>query len=141
MIFSTDFSRFGDRVTKTNVYRTKQYSIKSKLIFVAISATIITLFFAKSSSVIITQTEAYKIALDTLHNNEDLEAKIGKITYIGTMPKGSVNVTNGFGNAEIILPIGGETFEGDAAVYLRKQPSEKWIVVNIKWGTNPIGQQ
>jgi hypothetical protein len=90
-------------------------------------------FFIYVYSVInIRRSEVYVIAKNYIKENNEIEARLGKVTGFGDFPYGGIGTENNIKKAQINLKIIGEKAETDAQINLEKENStSEWKVINL----------
>ncbi len=89
-------------------------------------------FTALFSGVVLKSSEAYKAAIVNIENNNEIKKQTGGIESYGTFPKGNINITNDYGQADLSISINGKEKGIEVTVLLEKKPNESWKVTEIK---------
>lgn len=137
MIFSSDYSRIGDRITNTQVVKlqdrtwTKKLVISVPIIFVVMTSFVYGLQFSMS------RTAAFEVAKEFTLSNEKIKEKVGEIRDVGKFPVANIAMNGGYGSANFLIDIAGDDWEGKSSVLMRKKPGGDWVVTGGNWGINP----
>ena len=121
--------RRGDRIANTVVLqnpirpKTVNYVIIGIGLFVSI---IIGIFLLVSSMFL--KSEPYRISIEQIENSEEIRSEIGTITGYGFMPTGSINITNGVGEANLCINVKGSIKNKTICTELSKSKNGKWVL-------------
>jgi hypothetical protein len=127
--------RLGDQVAKTVVLTNPNRAGKVPRIaaFVAIAFILFSSVIVLTS-VVMKNSDAYKVAIQHIESDPDIAAETGGIKGYGTIPKGNINVTNGNGEARLKIDVVGQTKDMVITIQLAKEPGGKWEVLQMdKW--------
>lgn len=125
--------RLGDIVAKTVVVKNPNKPAKFPRILALIGVGAIFLFFALlAGSSVIKNSDAYKIAVIEIEKNEQILTETGGIKGYGMIPAGSINITNGQGEAQLEIKVLGNKSNLNVRVYLKKEPNGEWELVEIQ---------
>jgi uncharacterized RDD family membrane protein YckC len=125
--------RIGDKLTNTVVLNNPSKAAKTNRIIALITIGLVLYgFTALFSGVILKSSEAYKTAIVSIENNNDIIKQTGEIVSYGAFPKGSINITNDYGQATLSISINGKVKKIEVTVLLEKLPNETWEVTDIK---------
>lgn len=134
ILFSKDNRRIGDKLANTEVYRISNKINKKRLaivigliIIIFISTTFITVIGTLKNS------SSYKIAIESIENNESIKETVGEPLRYGMIPSGSVSVSNGYGEASYVIKVKGQKDSIKVYIYLQKEPNGEWTVKNINY--------
>jgi len=125
--------RIGDKVTNSVVLNNpnKDKKVYRIAAFVAFGL-IFYGFTALFSGVALKSSEAYKAATVSIENDNEIIKQTGGIESYGTFPKGNINITNDYGQADLSISIKGKEKDIELTVLLEKKPNESWKVSEIK---------
>jgi uncharacterized RDD family membrane protein YckC len=125
--------RLGDKVAKTIVVKNpnKPTKLPRLLTLIGIGVFIFTfmLLFVGNT---MKNSEAYKVAIIEIEKNEQIIKETGGIKGYGMMPKGNINISNGYGQALLKIDVLGNKKDLDISVYLEKQPNGKWNLIEME---------
>ena len=76
-------------------------------------------------------SDAYKVAISEIGQNEEILSEIGGIKDYGMMPTGSLNISNGYGEARLNIRVIGNEKDINVRVYLSKEPNGKWELIEL----------
>jgi len=125
--------RIGDKVTNTVVLKNPDRATKTYRIIALVAIGLFLYgFTALFSGVVLKSSEAYKAAVVSIENNNDIIKQTGGIESYGTFPKGNINITNDYGQAYLSISINGKEKNIEVTVSLEKKPNEAWKVTEIK---------
>lgn len=80
---------------------------------------------------LVKDSDAHKAAQAYLRNNSEVQQVTGGIKDFGMIPIGNINITNGYGTADLVISINAYKNDINAHVILEKQPGAKWQVVQM----------
>lgn len=125
--------RIGDKVTNTVVIKNPDKATKTYRIIALVAIGLVLYgFTALFSGVVLKSSEAYKAALVSIENNNEIVKQTGGIESYGTFPKGNINITNDYGQADLSISIKGKEKNIEVSVLLEKKPNQSWKVTEIK---------
>lgn len=127
MATSSRKQRLGDSTAKTVVVKNPN---KQKQ-FPRIVAVILVGFGLMASMIIFVgatmkSSDAYKVAIEHIENNEKIIKETGGITGYGIMPTGNINISNGTGEANLRIKVIGEENDISVGAELTKSPNGEW---------------
>jgi len=129
---SPEKKRLGDNYAKTIVVRNPNKPSKFLRILPLVAVAIISLtslvIFVGSA---MKSSEAYKTAVEQIEQNEQILNETEGIKGYGMMPAGSVNIENGYGQAQLQITVLGNERDVEVSVYLTKEPNGGWQVQEI----------
>jgi uncharacterized RDD family membrane protein YckC len=130
---SPDKKRLGDKIAKTKVlknpHKAKRLPRITVLILIGICFFLFTYTTAGNA---MKNSDAYKVAIETIESDEGIIEATGGIIGYGNLPKGNINITNGHGIAQLQIKVKGNTNYLNVFVYLEKEPEGEWIIKEIK---------
>lgn len=125
--------RLGDKVAKTVVLKNTSKPRKririAALIGVGVIFFVFVSLFAGSA---MKNSDAYKVALSEIEQNEQIITETGGIKGYGMMPSGNVNISNGQGQALLEIKVLGNTNDMKVTVYLEKEPKGQWKLIEMQ---------
>jgi uncharacterized RDD family membrane protein YckC len=125
--------RLGDKLAKTVVVKTKEMSVWKKIV-VILSAIILSVAIMFVSIVVMFKSsEAYKVSEDYLLQDEVINRKAGGIEGFGLFPSGSIQTSNGYGEALLTIKVKGKEKDLYVDVYLTKEPRDEWYVQEAEY--------
>ena len=74
------------------------------------------------------KSEPYRISIEEIENSEEIRSEIGTITGYGFMPTGSINITNGVGEANLCINVKGSIKNRTICRELSKSKNGKWVL-------------
>ena len=81
-------------------------------------------------------TDAYRVATDYIRHDSKLQTKIGNITGISPVPKGSVDINTGnnvsYGEATFYFIVKGSRKYTDIVMEVRKDPTTDWTITRYR---------
>jgi len=129
---SQDKKRLGDKVAKTIVVKNPSKPAKLPralaLLGIGIAFCAFTFLFAGST---MKNSEAYKVAIENIEQNKEIVAKTGGIKEYGLMPTGSINISNGYGKAQLEIKVIGNRKDANVTAYLTKEPLGEWTLIEL----------
>lgn len=134
LLISKDSRRIGDKLAKTNVVKeTKILNKKIRIVVIVIFSIVFISFIFLTAIQSVKTSEGYKTAINYIEHNKNIKEITGEITGFGTIPLGSINTTNGHGQANFKIKVIGDEKNLSVYITLTKQPGEEWKVVDFKY--------
>lgn len=131
-----DKQRLGDKIAKTVVVKTKEMSVLKKTILI-ISAIVLSIAVMVvpfvSFVAFFKNSEAYKASEDYILQDETIIRETGSIEGFGILPSGSINTSNGSGEATLTIKVKGKEKDIYVDVYLTKEPREDWYIQETEY--------
>ncbi|MCL5246695.1 RDD family protein [Cellulophaga sp. 20_2_10] len=129
---SPEKKRFGDKTAKAIVVKNpnKPKKLPRILALVGIGIAFFTFTFLFAGSAM-KSSDAYKVAISKIEQNEEIVTEIGGIKKYGMMPTGSVSISNGYGEAQLEIKVIGNDKDLNVAVYLTKEPQGEWKLIEL----------
>lgn len=130
---SSDKKRLGDKIAKTKVLMNpnKPKRLPRILALILIGGCFF-LFTYYTAGTAMKNSDAYKVAIETIETDEKFIESTGGIIGYGNMPKGNINITNGHGVAQLQIKVKGNTEDITVFVHLEKEPDGEWIIKEIR---------
>ncbi|PTB97352.1 RDD family protein [Marivirga lumbricoides] len=129
---SHEKKRLGDKTANTIVVKNPDKPSKlpriTALVGIVVAFFAITIIFAGTA---MKSSEAYKVAVNEIEQNQEILDKTGGIKGYGMMPAGSVNISNGMGYAQLEIKVEGNEVDLNVSVYLTKQPGGEWEIIEF----------
>ena len=125
--------RRGDRIAQTMVFQNpvRPKTINYVLIGIGLFVSIIIGIFLLVSMMFL-KSEPYKMSIKEIENNEEIKSELGTITGYGFMPTGSINVTNGVGEANLCINVKGSIKDKTICTELSKSRNGNWVLNKIE---------
>ena len=124
--------RLGDKIAKTVVVKNLNKPTKLPrilaLIGVGIAFFVFVFLFAGSA---MKNSDAYKVATKEIEQNKEIIEETGGIKGYGMIPTGNVNISNGYGQAQLEIKVLGNTKDLNVSVYLEKEPNNDWKIIEL----------
>lgn len=134
IVFNKNKQRLGDQIAKTLVYKNPNKSKKLPRIISIIGLGIIFFVFILSFVASSLKTSnAYKLAISEIENNQEINKTVGNIVDYGWMPTANVRVTNGEGTATYDIKVIGEKKEINVQVELIKPKDGEWEITSFNY--------
>ncbi|MFT6967040.1 MAG: putative RDD family membrane protein YckC [Marivirga sp.] len=129
---SQDKKRLGDKTAKAIVVKdpNKPTKLPRILALVGVGITFFTFTFLFAGSAM-KNSDAYKVAITEIEQNEEIISETGGITGYGMMPTGNVNISNGNGQAQLEIKVLGNEKDLNVGVYLTKEPNGEWKLIEL----------
>ena len=125
--------RLGDIVAKTVVVKNPNKPAKFPRILALVGVGVVFFVFSLlAGGSAMKNSDAYKIAVTEIEKNEQILTETGGIKGYGMTPAGSINITNGFGQAQLEIKVLGNKSDLKVRVYLKKEPNGEWELVEIR---------
>ncbi|CAH8283155.1 putative RDD family membrane protein YckC [Mariniflexile fucanivorans] len=124
--------RLGDKIAKAIVVKnpTKAKSLPRILALVGIGIAFFTFTFLFAGSAM-KNSDAYKVAVSEIEQNEEIISETGGIIGYGMMPIGNVSISNGNGQAQLEIKVLGNKKDMNVGVYLTKEPNGEWKLIEL----------
>lgn len=132
LALSDEKKRLGDKTAKTIVVKNPEKPTKLPRILTLLGVGIA--FFAFTSLFIgsaMKNSDPYKVAINEIEQNQEILNETGGIKGYGMMPTGSVNISNGFGEARLEITVLGNEKDFNVGVFLTKEPNGEWKLIEI----------
>ncbi|GGG97386.1 hypothetical protein GCM10011416_14210 [Polaribacter pacificus] len=129
---SEEKKRLGDKTANTIVIKNpnKPTKLLRVLALAGIGIAFFTFIFLFAGSAM-KNSGAYKVAISQIEQNEEILSEIGGIKDYGMMPTGSVNISNGYGEAQLNIKVIGNEKDLNVVVYLTKEPNREWKLIEL----------
>ncbi|WP_428740447.1 RDD family protein [Tenacibaculum sp.] len=129
---SQEKKRLGDKTANAIVVKNPNKPTKLPrvlaLVGIGIAFFAFTFLFAGSA---MKNSDAYKVAISEIEQNEEIISEIGGIKDYGMMPTGSVNISNGYGEAQLSIKVIGNEKDLNIGVYLTKESNGEWKLIEL----------
>jgi uncharacterized RDD family membrane protein YckC len=129
---SQEKKRLGDKTVKAIVVKNpnKPTKLPRILALAGIGIIFFTFMFLFAGSAM-KNSDAYKVAISEIEKNEEIISEIGGIKDYGMMPTGSVNISNGYGEAQLSIKVIGNEKDLNVWAYLTKEPNGEWKLIEL----------
>ena len=119
--------KLGDKIAKTLVIKNPNSVsvVKRILVFLVVICTCFCLAMFGGTSMI-KKSEPYKIAIEQIMQDNDIQDEVGGIKSFGLFPMGNINIVNGVGNANLQIKVIGNKKNKTINISLYKEPNGKW---------------
>ena len=129
---SQEKKRLGDKIAKTIVVKNPNKPKKMPRILslagVGIAFFAFTFLFAGT---VMKNSNAYKVAVKEIGQNKEIQNETGGIKGYGMMPIGSINISNGQGQAQLEIKVLGNKKDLNVSTYLVKEPHGEWKLIEM----------
>jgi hypothetical protein len=133
LAFNKDKKRLGDQLAKTAVVKTREMSILKKIMVILSAIIIIFAIIFISIVFILKGSEAYITAENYIENNSAIIEETGGVEGFGFLPTGSMQISNGHGEAFFTVTVKGEENDIYVDIYLTKEPRNVWHVQDVHY--------
>ena len=124
--------RLGDSSMQTVVLKSQA---KTKVFPIIISLSVLFISIILSSVILLTSlmksSGAYKVSIQNIKKNERIIHKVGGIKEFGFMPTGNIQISNGYGNADLSIKVIGNSKSIYVKTHLEKKPKKNWELIEI----------
>ena len=133
IVGSTQKKKLGDRLAHTDVYLVNK---NSGVIGIIVSILFAMILFVGGLFLgviqIMKQSTAYTVATNDMMSNSEISTIVGDDFTFGYFPTGSIQVTNGYGSAQLRIKVKGS--KGTVVVYtvLKKAPDSSWVIDDVR---------
>lgn len=129
---SQEKKRLGDNVAQTIVVKNPNKPSKAPRILALIAVGFIAIMFLVFViGNTMKNSEAYKVSVQAIEQNNEILNKTGGIVGYGMFPAGSISIQNGYGQANLSITVLGKNEDVDVMVYLEKEPGGEWKIIEI----------
>lgn len=129
---SQEKKRLGDKLAKTLVLKNPNKPNKTpRIITLVVIGMIFMTFLILFTGSAMKSSDAYKVAVENIEQNQAIIDETGGIKGYGMMPSGSVSITNGFGEADLNITVLGNEHDTSVRVILTKVPNGEWELVKL----------
>ena len=80
---------------------------------------------------IMKNSDAYKTAVYSIEQNEAIIDETGGIAGYGFLPMGSIEITNGYGQAQLDIKVLGNEKDVKVEVALVREPNGEWDLIEM----------
>lgn len=133
LLFSKDKRRIGDKIANTIVVRERNKSSIKRVLIIILTVIIFLSSFIFLIGSLLKSDQSYQTAIEYIERNEDLLNVTKGIKGYGLMPMGSIEVTNGYGQAGLTISVKGNEKDVKVYIYLEKKPGSDWIVKGFEF--------
>lgn len=124
--------RFGDKMAQTIVIRNpKRGSLIPKVAVLTTLFIVLFSFMFLFISSTMMNSDAYKLAVKEIEQNEEIVTELGGIVDYGVIPMGSISITNGVGRAHFEITVIGNDKEMNISVSLGKSVNQEWELLEM----------
>ncbi|GAA0193722.1 hypothetical protein GCM10009122_56640 [Fulvivirga kasyanovii] len=132
LVTGNDMKRLGDRVFHTMVFNNPAKPGKLPRILPLIAIAVIAIggiiLFAGSA---MKNSDAYKVSVAAIEQNDQIIQETGGIKGYGMMPTGNINISNGYGQAQLNITVLGNEQDITVSTYLEKAPGGEWKLIEL----------
>jgi len=129
---SQEKRRLGDKVARTIVVNNpNKPSWTPRVLVLCAVALTYSSFLVVFVGAAIKNSDAYKVAVQEIEYNKEIQAKTGGIVGYGIMPTGNVNISNGNGEAQLEINVIGKEQDLKVSVHLTKESGGKWKLIEL----------
>ncbi len=129
---SDEKKRLGDKTAKTIVVKNPNKPTKlPRILALAGVGVAFFMFMLLFVGTVMKNSDAYKVAVNEIENNQEILTKTGGIKGYGMMPTGNVNISNGNGQAQLEIEVLGNEKDINVSVYLTKEPNGEWKLIEM----------
>ncbi|WLD92576.1 RDD family protein [Alkalihalobacillus sp. AL-G] len=125
--------RLGDRLAKTAVVKVREVSAIKKIIAVLLTIILLAVIMFVSIAFMFKGTDSYQTAENYIEDSSQIIRETGGIEGFGFLPAGSIQITNGYGEAYFTIKVKGEEKDIYVDIYLTKKPRNEWDVQEIHY--------
>ena len=124
--------RLGDKVAKTQVVENEKKANRlTRIVTVGCLGVAFFAFVFLLVGSTIKSSEAYQVAIREIESNGEIQAETGGIKGYGMIPGGNINITDGYGQAQLEIKVLGDTKNLTVKAYLEKEPGGVWQVMQL----------
>lgn len=128
-----DKKRLGDKVAKTAVVKNPNAPKKfPRIIALVLIGILLFVFMFQFVGTAMKNSDAYKISIMEIEKQPEIIAETGGIKGYGTMPSGSINISNDHGQAQLQIKVLGNKKDITIFTYLEKEPKGEWQVIEMQ---------
>lgn len=132
LAISKSKKRLGDLAADTIVVRNpNKHLLLPKILILSGIGISFFLFITLFVSSAIKGSNAYKITIQNIELNEEIRSETGGITGYGMIPTGNINITNGYGDAQLEITVKGNDKDVCVSAHLTKEPNHDWELIEM----------
>lgn len=131
LAFSKQKRRLGDFISGTIVVKREDISTYKRVLVSVLFVLIFIILIFTSTGMVIKNSSAYRNAVTYIEASSEIEAEVGDILGYGFFPKGSVQVKNQYGYAQLRIKIRGENGSIFALLKMERKPDLAWQVIEM----------
>lgn len=129
---SQENKRYGDKIANTIVVQNPNKTSRlSRILALAGIVIVFYIFTYLLTGSVIKNSDAYKVAVQEIEKNQEILDETGGIKGYGMIPSGSLNISNGMGQAQLKIDVLGNEKDMNISVYLTKEPNSDWQLINM----------
>ncbi|WLE98915.1 MAG: RDD family protein [Candidatus Electrothrix communis] len=128
LALSQEKKRIGDKTAKTIIVENPNKPTKFPRVLVLI---VVGIALFTSIGMTMKNSASYKVAIIEIEQNQDILNETGGIKGYGMMPTGSINISNGNGQAQLNIKVLGNEKDLKVSVYLTKEPDSEWKLIEM----------
>jgi len=129
LLSSGEKKRLGDKAAKAIVIRNPNKPARFLRVVALVGVLVGGVFLFAVSG--LKGGDAYKVAIEAIEQNQEITDEVLGIKGFGRIPMGSINMSNGYGNAELQIKVLGNTKDMYVDVHLTKQPNKEWELIKM----------
>lgn len=130
---SAQKKRLGDKAANTIVLANPNKPSKLPRIITLLGVGVAFILFVFIFTVMtLKNSDAYKISIQAIEQDKEIQFETGGITGYGMMPSGGINITNGNGRAQFVIKVLGNKKNYNVETYLEKKRGGEWTLIKLK---------
>jgi hypothetical protein len=129
---SPERKRLGDKTAKTVVVENpnKPAKLPRILALIGVGVAFFTFTFLLAGTAI-KNSEAYKVAVQEIEQNQEVLDETGGIKGYGMIPTGNMTISNGNGKAQLEIKVLGNEKNLNVSAFLVKEPGGEWELMEL----------
>lgn len=131
LAFSKQKQRLGDQLANTVVVKTHKMKLWKKILAIVSAIVLFFIILFTSIIIIMKSSDAYETAENYIEDSRQIQRETGGIKDFGMIPSGSVNISNGYGEAFFTIKVIGKDKDVYVNLFMVKQPNTEWVVQEI----------
>lgn len=131
LAFSKQKQRLGDRLANTVVVKRYEMKLWKKIFAIIIAILTFFLILFATIFIVMKSSTAYETAENYIEDSRQIQRETGGIEDFGMFPSGSVQISNGYGEAIFTIKVIGKEKDLYVDLYMTKQPNTDWTVQEI----------
>jgi flagellar basal body-associated protein FliL len=113
--------------------KVQQKKKNRRIVFIIMSCVLV--FIIGITTLVLTimkNSDKYDVAQHYILNDAKIQSETGGVKDLGSFPSGTINISNGYGTANLGIHVNGKKKDIEVLVYLEKRPASEWKVVHVQ---------
>lgn len=115
-----------------NMRKDYKRKMRKRILLIGGGVLIVVIAFTLIILTVLRKSDAHLAAEQYISANAEIQAKTGGIKDFGMFPTGNLQISNGYGNADLNISVNGTKHDLDVFVHLEKEPNGEWQVLQME---------